>query len=215
MTARTPAGGATGVVRTGNVTATFSEAVQGVGGTTFTLRAGTSTVAATVTYDAGTRTATLDPTADLAAGTQYTATLTGSAAAVRDLANNPLVTVSWTFTTAAAAAPADTTAPTVSSRVPGPNATNVSRTGNLTVTFSEAVQGVSATTLVLRNAITGAAIPAVVTRDGTTNRWIIDPNPTLAFGTRFTVTAAGGTGAIRDTAGNPLTTTSWSFTTGR
>ena len=214
VTARTPSAGATGVSRTANVTATFSEPMQGVGGTTFTLRAAgaSSNVAAAVTYDAGTRVATLNPTADLAANIQYTATLTGGAAAVRDLTNNPLTTVSWTFTTAA---PADTTTPTVTSRSPSANATGVSRTGNITVTFSETVQGVSGTTFVLRNASTGAAIPAVVTRDGTTNRWILNPNSTLSSSTRFTVSVTGGAGAIRDAAGNPLTTASWSLTTGR
>ena len=90
-------------------------------------------------YNATTRTATLDPTANLAVGTQYTATLTGGATAIRDAANNPLATVTWTFTTAAAA---DTTAPTVTSRGPGSGATGVNRTANITVTFSEAVNGV-------------------------------------------------------------------------
>ena len=211
VTARTPGVGATAVGRTGNITATFSEPVAGVSGTTLTLRPTRSggTVPAAVTYDAATRVATLDPTADLAANTQYTATVTGGAGAVRDLAGNPLATATWTFTTAAAA---DTTAPRVSSRVPGSNATGVSRTANLTVTFSEAVQGVGATTVVVRNAGSGAVVPAAVTRDGSTNRWVVNPGSTLSSRTRFTVTVTGG---VRDLAGNPLATTSWSFTTGR
>jgi fibronectin type 3 domain-containing protein len=104
VTARSPLSGATGVSATGNVTATFSEAVQGVSGTTFTLRptSGTTPVTATVTYDAATRVATLDPSATLAAGTSYTATLTGGATAIRDSANQALGNTSWAFTTAAA-----------------------------------------------------------------------------------------------------------------
>ena len=102
-----------------------------------------------MTYDATTRVATLDPSANLAVNTPYTATLTGGASAIRDAANNPLATVSWTFTTAAAP-PADTTAPTVTTRSPSTNATEVSRTGNITATFSEPVNGVSGTTFVLR-----------------------------------------------------------------
>jgi hypothetical protein len=212
VTSQTPSAGVTGVDRTKNVTATFSEPVQGVSGSTFTLRAGTSSaVAATVTYDAGTRVATLNPTADLAASTRYTATVTGGNG-VRDLAGNPLTTVTWTFTTAA---PADTTAPTVTSRSPSAGATSVSRTGDVTATFNEAVTGVSATTLVLRNA-GGATVSAVVTRDGTNpNKWILNPSSTLPSFTRFTVFVTGGTSAIRDTAGNPLATVSWTFTTGR
>ena len=38
---------------------------------------------------------------------------------------------------------------------------------------------------------------------------------TLAARTRFTVTLTGGTSGIRDTAGNSLTTVTWTFTTGR
>jgi hypothetical protein len=210
VTARTPAGSPTGAAVTTNVTATFSEGVQGVSGTTFTLKAGTATVAATVSYDLGTRVATLDPTANLAPSTQYTATLTGGPSAIRDAANNALATVSWTFTTAAA--PADTTAPTVTARTPGVNPTGASRTGNITATFSEAVQGVSGTTFTLKTA-SGATVSAVVSRNGATNQWILNPNATLASRTTYTVTLTGG--AITDLAGNPLANTSWSFTTTR
>ena len=68
---------------------------------TFTLKNATSgaTVSATVAYDASTQVATVKPKADLAANTQYTATLTGGTNAIRDTANNPLGTVTWTFTT--------------------------------------------------------------------------------------------------------------------
>ena len=45
---------------------------------------------------------TLNPTADLAASTLYTATIKGGAAGVKDLAGNPLAADKvWTFTTAA------------------------------------------------------------------------------------------------------------------
>ena len=123
--------------------------------------------------------------------------------------------MSWTFTTAAA--PADTTAPTVTARSPSSNATEVSRTGNITATFSEPVNGVSGTTFVLRtgSGTNGSIVAATVTRNGTTNQWILNPNSTLASRTTYRVTVTGGTGAIRDAAGNPLTTVSWTFTTGR
>src|SRR4051812_3684539 len=48
VTTQTPAANATGVVATSGVTATFSEPVQKVDGTTFTLKAGTTPVGATV-----------------------------------------------------------------------------------------------------------------------------------------------------------------------
>ena len=218
VTAQAPAANATGVAVGSNVTATFSENVQGVSGSTFTLKPGTATstaanVSAAVTYNATTRVATLDPTANLALNTSYTATLTGGASAVRDAAGNPLVTVSWTFTTAAA--PPDTSAPTVTARSPGSNATGSSRTANITATFSEPVTGVSGSTFTLRNTSTGATITAVVSYNTTTRVATLNPNTTLASRTKFTVTLTGGAAAIRDAAGNPLTTTTWSFTTGR
>jgi hypothetical protein len=42
----------------------------------------------------------------------------------------------------------------------------------------------------------------------------INPNANLANDTLYTVTLTGGTGAIRDNAGNPLATTTWTFRTG-
>jgi len=210
VTARTPAAGATGVSRTGNLAATFSEAVTGVGSTTFTLKTGTASVAATVSYNATTRVATLDPSADLAAGTQYTATLTGGTSAIRDAANNPLASGTWTFTTAAG----DTTAPTVTARTPAAGATGVRRANpTITATFSEAVSGVSGTTVRLRTT-SGSTVTASVSYNATTRVVTLVPGSTLASSTRYTVTLTGGATAIRDAAGNPLTTVTWTFTTG-
>lgn len=214
VTARIPAANATGVAVASNVTATFSEPVTGVTvGTTpgtFTLKntATGAAVAATVSYNTTTRTATLDPSANLAASTQYTATLTNG---IKDTAGNPLADAPWTFTTAAA--PADTTPPTVTGRSPSSNATRVSRTGDITVTFSEAVNGVSSTTFTLRTGgANGAVVAAAVSRNGTTNQWILNPTPTLSSRTTYTVVVTSG---ITDAAGNPLTLTNWSFTTSR
>jgi glucose/arabinose dehydrogenase len=104
-----PVAGASGVVVTSHVTGTFSEAmaVATLTTTTVTLAAqGSPTpVAATVSYDALSRTVTLDPTANLATSTMYTATIKGGAAGAKDLAGNPLaVDRVWTFTTAATGA---------------------------------------------------------------------------------------------------------------
>ncbi|MHA7155983.1 Ig-like domain-containing protein [Arthrobacter sp. TMN-50] len=206
VTVRTPGSNARGVSATGNITATFSEAVTGVSGTTFTLRnaAGTA-IGATVSYNTTTRVATLNPTATLPADTRYTATLTGGTTAIRDGAGNPLATQSWTFTTGPA--------PTVTARTPGSNATGVSTTGNITATFSEAVTGVSGTTVVLRTSA-GTAVTATVSYNTTTRVATLSPSATLAAGTVYRATLSGGTAAIRDLIGNPLTTTAWSFTTG-
>ncbi len=125
VTARTPAVNATAVAVGDNVTATFSEAVQPVSAARRSRsRPVRRRVAATVTLRRRHPNRHPDPTADLAANTQYTATLTGGASAIRGATGTPLATVSWTFTTAAAP-PADTTAPTVTARTPAANATGV------------------------------------------------------------------------------------------
>ena len=106
VTATSPASGSTGVAAAANVTATFSEAMNAstVTSSTFTLQAGTSTpVPAAVAYDSANNVATLNPNADLAAGTVYTATVKGGSGGVKDSAGNALAADrTWTFTTAPA-----------------------------------------------------------------------------------------------------------------
>ncbi|SDC16956.1 Ig-like domain-containing protein [Geodermatophilus telluris] len=206
-----PAAGATGVAVGANITATFDEPVQGVSGTTFTLlnAATRGAVSAAVTYDPNTRVATLNPAADLARGTAYTATLTGGPAAIRDAAGNPLPTTTWNFTTGGG----DTVAPTVRTRSPADGATAVAPTVNVTATFSEAVLGVDTASFTLTDP-SGAVVSATVSRNGTTNQWVLDPAVDLAPDTRFTAALTGGPAAVRDAAGNALASQTWSFLTG-
>jgi hypothetical protein len=108
VTATSPTSGATAVPVTAAVTATFSEAMNAstINTNTFQLRnASNAVVAATVTWDAATRTARLTPTATLAGSSTYTAQVIGGSATPRaqDLAGNAAVGLSWSFTTAAAA----------------------------------------------------------------------------------------------------------------
>jgi len=104
---------ATGVDRTTNVTATFSEDMDAssITGTTFKLfkKGSTTKIAATVSYDPNTRTATLNPfgstTTRLARGTTYKAVVSTGATdmAGNSLDQNPtlagLQQKSWFFTT--------------------------------------------------------------------------------------------------------------------
>ena len=63
---------------------------------TFTLRNATNPlIAAVVSYDSGTYTATLTPNSPLVRGTTYTATVKGGAAGVKDVAGNALA-AEWT-----------------------------------------------------------------------------------------------------------------------
>ncbi len=100
-----PASGATGVPTGTTVTGTFSEALNAATLTTTTFRVvpqgGSTAIGATIGYNAPADQATLTPTAALAAGTTYVATLKGGVSGITDLAGNPLAAdVSWTFTTA-------------------------------------------------------------------------------------------------------------------
>jgi hypothetical protein len=190
-------------------TATFSEAVNGV--TTagnVTLRVGTTAtgalVPATVTYNAATRTVTIDPTASLSNDTRYTARLAG----ITDLAGNPLAApTSWTFLTGPA--------PTVTARTPATNATGVTVPVSPTATFSEAVNGVTTAgnvTLRVGTAANGTLVPSVVSYNTTTRVVTINPNASLLADTRYTVRLNN----ITDVAGNPLAaaSASWTFLTG-
>ncbi len=101
VTGTAPAAGATGVPVNSNVAAAFSEglAPATVSTATVTLApAGGAPVAATVSLSDRNRTVTIDPAADLAPATTYTATVSNG---VTDVAGNGLAApATWSFTTA-------------------------------------------------------------------------------------------------------------------
>ena len=103
VTENTPAANATDVDRAVNVTASFDEPLGGatVTGQNFSLRdEDGAAVPAAVTYNDQTRTATLDPQAQLASATSYTVTLKGGAGGVADVAGNPMAAdKTWSFST--------------------------------------------------------------------------------------------------------------------
>jgi myo-inositol-hexaphosphate 3-phosphohydrolase len=110
VTATAPGAGSTDVSTGATVTATFSEPMTAstITANTFLLRrtSDSSPVSGTVSYDAGTRTATLSPSSTLAAGVGYTATVIGGSSGVRDLAGNALSSsLAWSFTTATSSPP--------------------------------------------------------------------------------------------------------------
>jgi hypothetical protein len=100
-----PSNGETNVSLGSSFTATFSEAIDPatINADTFALRDSTNAIVpASVTYNAATRTATLQPSSSLLAGKTYTATVMGGTSQVRvqDLANNSLAaSFTWSFTT--------------------------------------------------------------------------------------------------------------------
>jgi Concanavalin A-like lectin/glucanases superfamily/Bacterial Ig-like domain/Bacterial Ig domain len=212
----TPAAGASTVSLTANVTATFSEAITATTLTTgtFVLRdAGNAVVPAVVSYNATTRVGTLNPSASLTAATMYTATITGGTAGVRDVAGNPLAS---NFVRSFTTVTADTTPPTVTGVTPADGAAGVSPTTVVTAIFSEPMAAASITTtnVELRNAA-GAVLPSAVTYNATARSATLTPSGPLPSGATYSAVVKGGTGGVRDVAGNVATgSTGWSFSVG-
>ena len=216
VTSVAPVNGATGVAVSTTVSAIFSETLNAstISSSTFQLRNAANTlITATVTYNASTNTAILTPSAPLAYSTVYTATITGGSAGVKDVSGNALASnYVWSFTTVA---PADVTAPTVTSVAPVNGATGVAITTTVSAIFGEALNAttVSSSTFQLRNAA-NSLITATVTYNASTNTTILTPSAPLAYSTVYTATITGGTAGVKDAAGNALAVNYvWSFTT--
>ncbi len=109
VVAFTPANGASGVSTTSTITATFSKAIDPttLNGSTFQLLNSSNTVLpGSITYNSSTFTATLQPSAALAAASSYTVVVRGGSVdpRVKDTSGTALAAnVSWVFTTSATA----------------------------------------------------------------------------------------------------------------
>ena len=110
----------------------------------------------------------------------------------------------------------DVTAPAVVITNPSSNATEVSPDTNVTATFDEAIDPATVTvstfTLI---ADSGPIVTSVVSiaPDGQTA--VLNPDSNLTGSTPYTATIKGGSGGVKDIAGNPLAgDNDWSFTTG-
>ncbi|MBI5578260.1 MAG: Ig-like domain-containing protein, partial [Deltaproteobacteria bacterium] len=111
--------------------------------------------------------------------------------------------------------PGDTTPPTVTSAIPSANATGVSIATQVSAVFSEPVDSatVSAATFELRTSA-NALVSATVTYNSSSRAAVLTPSSQLAYGATYTATVKGGTGGVRDIAGNLLTSNFvWAFTT--
>ncbi len=214
VSTRFPAAGATNIAGTTTVRATFDEAMNAatIGASTFELRdSSNASVSGTVTYDAGTRVATLTPSANLAAGGVYTATVRGGATdpRVKDAAGNAMAAnATWSFTIA------PPTPPTIIARSPAPGTTGVAGTANVTATFAIAMDAATITTstFVLRDAA-NAIVPAGVTYDTASRVVTLNPTPNLNGGATYTATVVGGAAGVKSSVGVPLAAdVTWTFT---
>jgi subtilisin family serine protease len=198
----TPTNGATGVSEFVDPVVTFSEAVTGAdGGRVSLATGGGSPVAATIAYDAANHRTTITPSTHLLSKTKYVVSV---ASGVEDAAGNALPPGSFSFTTG------DHIAPTVTSVSPTNGRTSVWRGKSPRVTFSEAVRGVSSSTLTLRNLTTGRLVSVKVTYSSISQSATIDPNSILAPGTWYRIKVTTG---IEDLAGNNTATRYFTFKT--
>ncbi|MBW6518960.1 MAG: Ig-like domain-containing protein [ANME-2 cluster archaeon] len=131
VTSTNPSNGASNAPLNTNITATFSEDmnVSTINNVSFTLT-GATAVLGTVSYNAGTRTATFNPDSNLNYNTTYTATIT---TAVTDVIGNAMnANTDWTFTTVA------NQAPTASSNSVSPPDGVTPVTFNFSIIFTDA-----------------------------------------------------------------------------
>lgn len=201
-TLTSPIAGATGVSEHVKPVVAFDEPVEGVAGGTVTLtdKLGNA-IAASVGYDAARQRATISPATKLASKTTYRVVVSG---AIVDLAGNPVVAKTFSFTTG------DTIAPTITAVRPANGRTGVPRGKTISLVFSEPVKGVSSVTLRLRNMRTGTRVAVTVSYDSATRTAYIDPTYRLSASTWYKVKVLEG---IRDAAGNVLSPRSYTFKT--
>jgi hypothetical protein len=198
----TPAQGATNVIINTTITATFSMAMNPASITagTFTVMGpGGVAVAGAVTYSG--LTATFTPTAVLAYGTTYTATVTAGASTPGGAAL--MGPYAWSFTTI-------TPPSVVVSTAPANGAVNMPISQVLSATFSEAMtpSTISATTFTL-TATGGSAVAGTVTYSGLVATFT--PTAPLVYSTQYTATITTGAASL---AGTPLGSNYvWKFTT--
>jgi hypothetical protein len=160
-----PSVSAAGVGISSQISFVFSETVAAgcINANTARLHIGADTTGAvvgavSVSYNTGTRQATILPDSKLLNSQTYTVEVLGNVAGSKivDLSGNQLLNTSWSFTTEA-----DTTAPTVVYRSPETGTTGIAGNGvQVDVGFSEPVFGVSAASFYIARTTADHTIPA-------------------------------------------------------
>ena len=193
-----------------NIVLMYSEAVQKgsgsitlqpLGGTLVTIPISSAQVSVVASVVA------IDPTADLVAGTAYT--LSFPAGVFQDLAGNNAGSFTLNFSTAV---PLDTTAPTISSRVPANNAMNVNIGANVVLTYNEAVQKGSGSITLQRSGGGMVTIPVSSAQVSVSGSVVtINPTADLLAGTVYTLSFSAG--VFLDLAGNNAGSLTLNFST--
>ncbi|MFB6264926.1 MAG: Ig-like domain-containing protein [Bradymonadaceae bacterium] len=204
VSSTTPTEGETGVATDVTIEVTFSEAVESstVTPSSLTLSTGGNSVSASVT--ASGKTATLDPDADLDAGTLYTAEVTTD---VEDAAGNALArSYTWSFRTEEADKPGPFQVVATNPRHLAPRAP---LRPQVTAEFSAPIDPASVTSSSFKVTKMAGPISGQITINGSTVRFF--PDSKLALDTDYTVTLST---QIASTDGRTLQQQyAWSFTT--
>jgi ketosteroid isomerase-like protein len=210
-----PANTAPNVPLNQKVAATFSTAmdpatISAAGTFTLAVTAGGAAVPGSVSY-AG-KTAVFTPAANLAASTNYTATITTAA---KDLTGIPMAAnFVWTFTTGVAS---NLVAPTITSTNPASGASSVFIDTSVSATFSTAMDPttISNATFTLVVTAGGAPVSGTVAYDAASKIATFTPSANLAPNTQYTATVSS---AVKDLTGQALgagvAPNPWNFMTG-
>ncbi|MGD8911474.1 MAG: Ig-like domain-containing protein [Candidatus Thiodiazotropha sp.] len=105
----------------------------------------------------------------------------------------------------------DSTPPTIVAKTPQANATDVSITTTISVDFDEPLQDSLVNDQSLQISLNSSPLSGSVSYDAQNNRLSLIPDNVLTADTTYTVTLDSH---LQDLAGNPVVSTSWSFTTG-
>jgi Ice-binding-like/Bacterial Ig-like domain len=215
VTATDPDNAAINVPLNQRVAATFStpmdpSTISAAGTFTVAVAGGGPTVPGNVSY-AG-KTAVFVPTANLAASTLYTATITTAA---KDLTGVAMAAnYAWNFTTGLTA---NLVAPTITLTNPASVAVNVPIDMTVNATFSTAMDPTTitnATFTLARTGVGGAPVEGTVSYDSASQIATFTPLTNLASNTQYTATISN---LVTDLSGNALgngsTPNPWSFTT--
>jgi ketosteroid isomerase-like protein len=213
-----PANAAISVPLNQKVAATFSTSmdpstISAVG--TFTVAATVGGVAVPGTVSSAGNTAIFTPTANLAASTQYTATITTAAKDLTGIAMAANFT--WNFTTGIAT---NVAGPAITVENPASVAVSVPIDTTVSATFSTAMDPTTITNATFTLAVAGGGAPVsgTVSYDSASQIATFIPSANLTSNTQYTATVSN---TVTDLSGNALTSGTastppdpWSFTTG-
>ena len=205
------ANGATNISRTPSIQIKFNQAVLNVNTTTVSLyeeetssklKEIGSPIPITDITAGSNNSYTFSPLAPLASNTRYVIALSNGITTLTGIALTPTI---LNFTTG------DSITPTVSMITPANNATNASLSQIIQLQFSESVTNVDTTSITLHeSSTTGTDVALGNITAGANNSYSFSAISPLLPSTTYYVVLSN---AITDVAGNPLTATSFSFTT--